>query len=188
MSVARTGAVILAAGEGARMGGVAKALLPIAPDGSTFLQRIVDTLAQAAVDEIVVVIGPPHGQRVREAAPANTRCIVNSDPKRGMFSSVQIGVAALGGEVARALIWPVDTPFVAPATVAQLLATSGEAVVPTFEGRGGHPILVPRSWFADLTRESPPDGLRGFMRARAVRRLEVGDAQVLRDVDVPTDY
>lgn len=106
------GAVILAAGAGARLGGVAKALLPVAlAEGArasihtTFLGAIVRTMAEAGVDPgaIVIVVGAPHGDAVaREAARhALAGAIVwNDDPARGMASSVAIGFEALARDAA----------------------------------------------------------------------------------------
>ncbi len=184
---ARVGAVILAAGAGRRLGGVAKALLPIAD--TSFLGRVVELALAAgvAVDDVVVVVGAPHGDRVRAAAAALGVAVrVNPDPSRGMASSVATGFAAIRERpVTAALLWPVDHPRVEIATVRALFAAG--AGVPVHAGRGGHPALVPRRWFADLVAcGDGPDGARGVLRG-ALPRLTVTDPGVIADVDVPAD-
>ena len=62
-----------------------------------------------------------------------------------MLSSVQAGLDALSRRVTAALVWPVDIPFVAPATVRTLVMHDGTIVVPQHQGRGGHPLRLGRS-------------------------------------------
>jgi CTP:molybdopterin cytidylyltransferase MocA len=187
------GAVVLAAGAGRRLGGVAKALLPVrGRDGdATFLERIVGTAAGAGVAarDVVVVIAAPFGDAVAaEARRLGTAVVENPAPERGMASSVARGFAALdaapGVVVDAAFLWPVVHPHVAPATLATLVA-QGEGV-PSHGGRGGHPPLVPRRLFALLaTCGDRPGGAREVLRA--LPRLPVDDAGVIADVEVPAD-
>jgi CTP:molybdopterin cytidylyltransferase MocA len=183
----RLGAVVLAAGAGTRMGGVAKALLPIADQ--TFLARIVGTAASAGVaaQDIVVVVAAPFDAEVgREARRLGTRVVDNPAPERGMASSVALGFGALDGDdaITAAFLWPVDHPRVATATLATLVA-AGEGV-PAHGERGGHPPLVPQRLFAALAACTVfPGGARDVMRQLA--RIPVDDAGVLADVDHPVD-
>src|SRR5262249_50640782 len=131
--------VILAAGAGTRLGGVAKALLRTRA-GTTFLEQIATT----AGGDGVVVVGPPFGAEVaahaRELRPG---VVENPHPERGMASSIALGFAALyPGDAA--WLWPVDHPDVTADTLAKLVAALGThaAARPVVNGRGGHPPLV----------------------------------------------
>lgn len=183
----RVGAVILAAGAGTRLGGVAKALLPL--DGATFLARIVATAAAAGVaaDDVVVVVGPPFGAEVAAAARALGVAVVdNPAPARGMASSVALGFAALAGRaVTAALLWPVDHPRVAVTTVGALVAAG--AGVPVHHGRGGHPTLVPRRHFEALAACAAIEGGARAVLRGALPRLPVDDPGVIADVDRPDE-
>lgn len=207
------GAVVLAAGAGRRMGGVAKALLPVtlaeagparnasgaeAASGSihtTFLGAIVRVCAAAGVDpaSIAIVVGAPHGAAVaREAARlALAGAIVwNDDPDRGMASSVAIGFGAIAKTSCHAaLLWPVDHARVAASTIERLddaFSDDCDAVIPLFENRGGHPALISRSIFAQMIEcERHEDGARGVLRAARTIRVPTDDAGVIRDADVP---
>lgn len=179
-------AVILAAGQGARLGGVAKALLPAR--GATFLGAIAGACREAGADEVVVVVGAPFGREVAaEAARLGARVVENPDPSRGMASSIRCGFAALGAGD-RALLWPVDHPRVRAATVRALLAVDGDVVVPRHGGRGGHPVVVARAVWPALAA-CPPEGARAVLRDPRWRRrdVEVDDPGVVRDVDLPAD-
>src|SRR5436190_2071505 len=78
----------------------------------------------------------------------------------------------------------------APATVRAILSAGSAAtslVMPICDGRGGHPIYVPRARFAELLALAPELGLRALVTARPdqVVRLPVDDPGVLRDFDTP---
>ena len=180
------GAVVLAAGAGTRLGGVAKALLRTGED-TTFLARITGTAAGAGVAaaDVVVVVAAPFGDAVAaEARRLGARVVVNAAPERGMASSVALGFAALAAAVDAAFLWPVDHPRVAPSTLAALVA-HGEGV-PAYRGGGGHPPLVPRRLFARLADcTNLPGGARDVVRELA--RVLVTDDGVVADIDVPAD-
>jgi CTP:molybdopterin cytidylyltransferase MocA len=185
-------AVVLAAGRGSRLGGVAKALLPF--EGESFLARVAGTVAAAGGGEILVVVGPPHGGAVRaEAARLGLAVVENPAPERGMGSSVAAGFTALAGRDApAALLWPVDVARVAAPTVAAVVAvaTPGRIVVPTFRGRGGHPAAFGRDLWEELAGcDLLPEGARTILHRDPARvtRLPVDDPFVLADVDVPAD-
>ncbi|MDX2090070.1 MAG: NTP transferase domain-containing protein [Kofleriaceae bacterium] len=185
-----TGAVILAAGAGSRLGGVAKALLRAG--GESYLERIMRTARGAGAREVVVVVGQPYGERVSEAARAMGGIVVeNPAPERGMASSVALGFAAIADtSVDAAWLWPVDHPFVAHATLAWLTAALGThaAAQPRFEGRGGHPPLVARTLFRALAAcTDSPNGARGVLAAADVVAVAVGDRAVVQDIDTPAD-
>ena len=178
------GCVVLAAGASSRMG-TPKALLDAG--GRTFVAAIAQAARAAGVQSIVVVLGPPHDAAIRAALGADLIVANNPQPERGMLSSVQAGVRALP-PVDATLIWPVDNPAVKQETVRAVLA-GGETVIPTHGGRGGHPLRVPASRFAELLAIDSPLGLRALIQAQpsTVVRLAVDDPSILIDVDTPED-
>jgi molybdenum cofactor cytidylyltransferase len=182
-------AVVLAAGASTRMG-EPKALL-LAHEGGRFVDAVIATARAGGCGGVVVAVGPPHGEAIRRALPPGVASAWNAQPERGMLSSVQAGVAALPADATAALIWPVDIPFVAPATVQAILdVRDGTIVVPTHNNKGGHPLRVPRRCFAEIAALDAERGLKALLEAHAgeVERLPVGDRNVLIDVDTPDDY
>src|SRR6266567_666451 len=85
-------AIVLAAGKSSRMGR-AKALLPLGP-GVTFLSRIVATLANAGIDDVVVVVGHEAQSILEDAAARGLRArfVENSAYERGQLSSLIAGL------------------------------------------------------------------------------------------------
>ena len=188
----KTAAIVLAAGEGRRLGGVAKAALRL-PTGVTFLDKIVAVAREAGVGRIVVVAGEPHLAVTRAAAEVADvdRIAVNPDPSRGMASSVEVGIEQVG-DVDAALIWPVDHPGVRVDTIRQLLARIAREglVMPMYGGRGGHPTLFGAELFGELRAcVSQPGGARAVVSRvpKRVIKLPVEDPGVVEDVDEPTD-
>ena len=185
-----TAAVILAAGAGRRLGGVAKALLPYR--GRSYLETIVMTARAAGLVDAVVVVGAPFGDDIAaHARQLGLRVRVNPAPDRGMASSVALGFAAIAnGPAQRAWLWPVDHPAVGDATLRLLLSALGDAEVaqPRHAGRGGHPPLVSRTLWSRLAGcAGQPDGARGVLRAARVVAVEVEDPGVVLDVDTPAE-
>lgn len=202
-AVGAVGAVILAAGAGRRLGGVAKALL-VGDDGRRFLDRVIGCAADAGVGDWLVVVGPPFDDAVgRQARALGAHVVHNPAPWQGMASSVAAGFGhllqherELGSAWDAALLWPVDHARVRADTVRAIAAGCGpqDVVIPTYGRRGGHPTGLGRACWQDLAGcASAPQGARSVIRAIAaaepgrVRRIEVEDSGVIADVDTPED-
>jgi CTP:molybdopterin cytidylyltransferase MocA len=187
----RVVAIVLAAGEGRRMGGP-KALLRLGQ--TTFLAHAGRLFARPGVASVVAVLGA-EAERVRAQAalPSEVTVVVNEAWREGMLSSVWRGLDAAESEAADAvLLHPVDHPLVQPATidrVVQALLSSAAIAVPTWEGRRGHPGGFHRAVFAEL-RSAPPDrGARAVLAAEPGRVVHVvGDPGCVAGIDTPEDY
>jgi CTP:molybdopterin cytidylyltransferase MocA len=185
-------AVILAAGAGTRLGGVAKALLPADASNETFLGRIVATARAAGTEDLVVVVGPPHGESVAAHARELGCTVVHNDaPARGMASSVALGFAALAPtDATAAWLWPVDHPDIDIATLHILVRALGPhaAARPVHGGCGGHPPLISRALWAGLAACADRDGgARQVLASADVIDIAVGDRGVVRDIDTTVD-
>ncbi len=182
--------VILSAGESSRMGSP-KALL--AYRGTTFLEHLVNLL-QGRVEPLLVVLGHD-ADRIRAAVhlPPQVRVLLNQDYRLGQLSSLQTAIRALeGSPVSGLLVVPVDHPAVEPEVVAALLKTFAaeqpEVLVPTFEGRRGHPVIFSLRLFAELLAAPLGEGARAVVRRHAARELPVNHAGILADIDDPESY
>ena len=184
----KLGAVILAAGAGMRLGGVAKALIA-SRDGRSFLSCILDVARDVGLHDAVVVVGPPHEQLVgAHATELGARTVRNPDPERGMASSIALGFAALDPACDAAWLWPVDHPDVSAATLRALVAALGShaAARPVVGGKGGHPPLVSRALIPALAA-CPEEGARSVFANADVVDVAIEDAGSVRDVDTAID-
>jgi molybdenum cofactor cytidylyltransferase len=182
-------AVVPAAGSASRFGG-GKLLALV--DGIPLLQRVLTTLLDAGLDDVVVVAPPgaEWGRDVPALSDARVRIAVNPDPSREMFSSIQIGIGV--AKHAPIAILPGDMPFVKVETVRTLLDVAQRTsalVSPRLDGRRGHPLVIP----GDLRQAilAAPDGsrLNEVLKPYQARVLnhDVNDRGVVRDVDVVAD-
>jgi CTP:molybdopterin cytidylyltransferase MocA len=188
--------VVLAAGESRRLG-MPKALLRCAPGEETFTARVVRTLRDGGIPDVLVV-GRPADDALRilvgGLGPA-ARYVENPAPDRGQLSSLLVAIdEAEGGGAGAVLVMPVDIPLVQATTVAAVLGAFHSSGAPiarvTHQGRHGHPVIFGASVFADLRMADPSVGARAVLQRHAARvlNLELDDPGVLRAVDFPEDY
>jgi len=133
------GAVLLAAGAGARMGGRPKALLELG--GVPLVLRQLIALSGAGVDEVAVVLGH-HGDAVEAAVrPFPITLVRNLSPDDGQVSSVRLGLGALSPRLDAVIVALADQPLIDAQDVVALI--SG------FRKRGDASMVVPRVRRAD---------------------------------------
>ncbi|HKE56788.1 MAG TPA: nucleotidyltransferase family protein [Pyrinomonadaceae bacterium] len=183
-------AILLAAGRSSRMG----AFKPLLPFGNkTVIQSCIDYLRTGGIEEIVVVVGHQE-ENVREHLKgASVHFAVNQDPDSAMGVSIGCGVRALPTVSRATLIALVDHPAVPAAVVAALIAErqKGSAlVIPTWQERGGHPVLVDLQFRQQLESLDQSGGLKAFFAAHGsrVKRIAVNSPYVARDMDTWDDY
>ena len=180
--------MVPAAGSSTRFGTM-KLLADVG--GAPLLERTLASLLDAGVARVVVVTRTGDAfEAVPSMADPRVAAVVNPDPARGMFSSIQAGLTVAGGDVV--LVLPADMPFVAPDTVAAVVAratATGSVVVPVHQARRGHPIAIPRALCDALLGLAPTTTLKDALAAAGASTvlLDVPDPGVLRDVDVPGD-
>ncbi len=139
------GAVLLAAGQGSRMGNVPKCLLKL--DGVSLLERHLTALADAGVTSIVVVTGHYHDRIAPVAANFPVTQVRNPDPDAGQPSSVKLGIQTLGGEFDMVMVVLADQPLVGSAEVSELAAAFArrpagtDVVYPEVSGERGNPVV-----------------------------------------------
>jgi molybdenum cofactor cytidylyltransferase len=172
-------AVVLAAGAGRRFGG-GKVLATL--EGRPLIQHVLDALAEAGVDDPIVVLGRD-AATVEAALPRGRATIVrNPEPERGLASSLQVGwAAALEAGAAAVLVALADQPRLSPAVVAALLALDLDPArpiaAPRYAGGGGrNPVRI------DATADALVRGLRGD---RGLRPLIVARPELVRSIGVP---
>jgi molybdenum cofactor cytidylyltransferase len=185
------GAIILAAGRSRRMG-VQKLLLPVG--GRPMIARIVDEVLASPVDQVFVVIGEG-GARVADALAGREVCFVTNPEAEGeMLGSVRCGLGALPQDAVAALVVLGDQPGITSDVIATLFGAfrnSGRGiVVPTHDGRRGHPLLVAMRYRDEILTRYDGVGLRGLLEAHPedVFDVEVPFPAILEDVDRPADY
>jgi len=189
------GVVLLSAGRSSRMGRP-KMLLPWGE--TTVLGHLIALWSRLPAEQIAVVCAPADAAITAELDrlqfPAANR-IVNPDPGRGMFSSVQCA-ACWPGWSAALTHWAIilgDQPHLRPATLVTLadFATRhpGKICQPVRRGHPRHPVILPADAFAAL-KDSNGETLKQFLQRKSanVQLVELDDPGLDLDLDHPTDY
>jgi len=184
----KTAAIILAAGFSSRMG-TDKALLPFGE--TTALELLVASYAAAGVERIIVVTGQNHA--ALHQLELQAALIQNPVPENGMFSSIKLGAAQLGPEVAAFFVHPVDTPLVSPATLTSLIAAlqqhpAIDGVIPAYCGKRGHPPLLRVRLLPELLQADGDGGLRSLYQGWQMLELVSEDQTVILDMNTPEQY
>ncbi len=194
--------VILAAGESTRMG-QDKALLPWPPETSgrppsneTFLSSAIQSLS-LTTDFVIVVAGKNESTLAPVVYASGASIVVNPDPDRGQFSSLQIGLReVLNRGRDAAVITLVDRPPVGPQTI-QLLrgtfesaATNTWAVVPEFSGKHGHPYIAGRELIEAFLQAPTTASAREIEHQHRdhIHYVAVDDPFVAMNINTPAEY
>jgi molybdenum cofactor cytidylyltransferase len=184
--------LILAAGESSRMG-QDKALLTYR--GRTFLETIIQTLREADVSRVAVVLGHHAEEIQRGVKLEDVEVVINPEYQRGQTSSLQAGLRALNSaDLEAVVLCLVDHPLISADTVRALVMsfrrTGAPVVIPTFRNQRGHPVLIARALFSELLGLDPGEGANTVIRKyrTATQLVEVNDSGILLDVDDPETY
>ena len=184
-------AIILAAGESTRMK-FPKMLLPFR--GTTIIEQAIENVINSQVDETVVVLGSGSDEIHKLIGKWPVKPCYNEDYKEGMLSSVKCGFRFLPRYFEAALVFPGDQPMIAPEITDRLISafrSSGKGIViPVFDNKRGHPLLIGSRYREDIELLDPEQGLRGLARkySHDVLEVEAGTADILKDIDTKEDY
>ena len=181
-------AIVLAAGKSERMG-KPKALLPLR--GKTFLENILAAISNSPVEETCVVVGH-HRDEIEPHVKPPARLVFNPDYEQGMITSLQAGIRWLPSHTSGALLFLVDHPLVESETIKSLVRKVGpdRIVLPTFQGRRGHPVLFGSAILEEILGLSASQGANIVVHKDPDRIVEVSvnSPGILVDVDTPEDF
>jgi CTP:molybdopterin cytidylyltransferase MocA len=192
-------ALLLAAGEGSRLGRIPKSLLRV--DDQTLLERQIFALFNAGAAHIVVVTGHFYSdieaelQRVRKLVAAPIQIVRNTQPERGQQSSVALGLTALAEHQTErpVLIALADQPLMQAADYNACMRAfynrpdKRAIVYPIVSHQRGNPVILS----AQIMRNVLASGMtcRDFIHAHPeyVYRFATDCDHFVFDVDAPSD-
>jgi molybdenum cofactor cytidylyltransferase len=185
--------IVLAGGISSRMG-FPKALMPCG--SSFFLLEVYRRLAGADIKPVYMVINTGLKSSL-EAQLHNFpegQFVLNSDPSRGQLHSLCLGLeAAANGGATGAVVALVDQPAILPTTFTAVAAAAAanpqRIILPAFNGKNGHPFVIPRDAFTAFLSAADGDTAREVIRrlSSITMTVEVPDENILRDIDSPED-
>jgi CTP:molybdopterin cytidylyltransferase MocA len=179
-------AVLLAAGQGARMG-FPKALLE-AGAGRTFLGRIAATFEEVGARPLVVV--GADAELVRSRHP-QLWSVENTEWKHGQWSSVKKGLeAALEAEAKIIFVQPVDSPRVKVSTVHRLWPQLSKfpAAVPFYRNQPGHPVALTDEGARLLLAQTAAETFAQALGQLDGAGVEASDPAIVENFNSPDEY
>jgi len=189
--MSETWAIILAAGKSERMGSN-KLLMPFSD--RTIIETVIGNVMQSDVDNMLVVLGAYCNELIPVVNRMKVNHCYNEQWETGMLSSIRCGFQNLPAEADTVLIFLGDQPAipgrVANSIIREFRRNSQGIVIPVYKGKRGHPILISRSYEADIMQLSNNLGLHELIHLYREDVLEVDTdvKTILKDIDTMQDF
>jgi molybdenum cofactor cytidylyltransferase/nicotine blue oxidoreductase len=194
----RLAILILAAGEGSRLGGIPKALLK--KDGNSLLKRFIYSTVDLDPIETLVVTGfysekiQAEITSLQQDRQSPLSWVRNPNPEAGQASSVRLGIESLKSQYDVLLIALCDQPNIGKQEIESLLeqfkqkSPEQEIILPMIHGQRGNPVLFSRLAIQKILAIT---GMvcRPYMDAHPelVKTFVTGNQAYLQDVDTQAD-
>ena len=192
MSTKITGAVIVAAGMSSRMHSF-KPMLPLA--GATVIRTLIGTLQKASVAPVVVVTGRNGRELTEHILDLGVETVLNERyAETDMFYSACLGLRTISGRADRVFFLPGDVPLFSHYSITAMneyMDRYGcDILIPAYNGRQGHPVLLAAPVIDQLTDYQGEGGLKGAIDSLEARKavLTLPDQGLVLDADNPEDY
>ncbi len=181
--------IVLAAGESRRWGADNKLLATVG--GKPMIRRTVEMALASGLRPVTVVTGHETDAVVMALDCLPVKLAYTPNFAEGMSASLKTGVLA-SADRNGVLVCLGDMPWVRPETLAAIAAAHDPAedriaVIPTYRGARGNPVLLTSAAFAQVGSLSGDEGARKLFVAAPdrVTELAVDDPGILRDADNP---
>ncbi len=194
--------VILAAGEGERMGEL-KQLLPWNKENTILGSSIDNLLAAKIVDEKLIIVLGAESARIRKylenkylqlIEEGSLLIIVNEEYQKGMMSSVKKALEAIGRESRYLLFTLGDKPFISAKSYQRLykaaLRKKADIFVPKYKTKKGHPVFLKRTLVNKAFSLNGKGGLKNLMEImpHRVYYYPFSSREITIDLDYKRDY
>jgi molybdenum cofactor cytidylyltransferase len=184
----------------------------------TVIEAVVTALRNGGVPKVLVVVGPKMEAIAERASAAGALILSLSEPTADMRKTVEQGLYHLRKqhllqEQDGWLLSPADHPTLSPqivhhliaefvndanseagqslhSTPKELVSQTGSVLVPVYQGRRGHPLLLSARCIPTLLSLPVDCGINALLRHPAihVREVPCDDPTILDDLDTPLDY
>ena len=189
--IARTCAVVLAAGAGARFGG---GKLCADWNGRPLIAAAVEAALATPVEAVHVVVGAD-ASRVRQCLAGLTdprlSFVACADWAEGISASLRAGIDSLPPDTRAMVVFLGDMPMVSADLATRLLEgvlSGAPAAIPVCRGRPAHPVAIGAGTFARLRLLEGDQGARRLLESLpGVMRVPTTDTGSVADVDTVAD-
>jgi molybdenum cofactor cytidylyltransferase len=184
--------IILAAGEGKRMGKV-KLTLPLG--NKQLIEWVLQAVKLAPLDKYFLVVRPEDKEMIKIGESWGAEIVLNPEYRSGMSSSIRKALDQISSELVEGIfILLGDQPLINPSIIFKMLKafTPGkrEIVVPFYKDKQGNPVLFDNYWKEELMKLSGDVGGRVLIKAHPerIKRVKIPDESIFIDIDREEDY
>ncbi len=184
--------IILAAGEGKRMGKV-KLTLPLG--NKKLIEWVLRAVKLTPLDKYFLVVRPEDKEIIRTGEKWGAEIVFNPECKSGMSSSIQKALSLIPSEGVEGFFLILgDQPLITSRIINKLIKSfspgKGEIVVPYFKNKRGNPVLFDICWKDELMAVTGDVGGRVLIKAHPekIKRVNISDETILFDIDREEDY
>jgi molybdenum cofactor cytidylyltransferase len=184
--------IILAAGEGKRMGKV-KLTLPLGD--KQLIEWVLQAVKLASLDKYFLVVRPEDKEMIKIGESWGAEIVLNPEYRSGMSSSIRKALDQISSEAVEGIfILLGDQPLINPSIIYKMLKafTPGkrEIVVPFYKDKQGNPVLFDNYWKEELMKLSGDVGGRVLIKAHPerIKRVKIPDESIFIDTDREEDY
>ena len=185
-------AVLLAAGEARRLGGICKPLLEL--DGVPLVRRSVFALREGGVEEVVVVLGHCADEVECALRDLPVTIVRNPDYGRGQIGSLRAGLAALSRDIDAFMVALADQPLIEARDISALVAAyrargEGAVLLPCVNGERANPVVFEAAVRDEVLAGDGDFGCRQWIDRHPARivRFDTDNEHYRVDVDTPED-
>lgn len=186
------GLILLAAGSSERMGHP-KQLLSYY--GKSLIRHSIHLALQTMYDPIIVVLGAFYDTLLNEIKDEPVKAIYNPDWKKGMGSSIRIGLKTLlqlKPEISGVLIMLCDQPLITKDFLnryeSHFIKGNNTVIATAYESAPGVPALFDKIYFPNLLDLAYNEGAKSILNRFKDKVTLLEGMDLTFDVDTPQDY
>ena len=178
--------ILLAAGQSKRFGDKNKLSAMI--NNKPLINHILDTLFEIYdPSELIVIVGHEHKIIKNLIFNKDIKILENKDYRKGIGTSIALGMNNLNEYVDGVMIIPADMPYLNSKDLFNLekkfIALNCEKVVmPEHNYQIGNPVILPRNYFKTLKSLKDDFGARSLIRKKDIVTLKTGFGTIF-DID-----
>ena len=136
----------------------------------------------------IFVVGGYRIERIKKIMEnySKVEIVFNKNYKKGMFSSVKTGIQHIQSD--KFFLLPGDIPFVNEDVYKKMLSIEEDIVIPSYNDRKGHPVLINSSFINEIINEPEESNLKIFLNRKGYTLIDIKDEAILLDIDTLEDY
>jgi molybdenum cofactor cytidylyltransferase len=163
-------------------------------NGKPMLENVIVNVTGSDVDNTMVVLGAEKDKLIKLVEKSSVKHCYNDNYKEGMLSSVKCGFRNLPPDFEAVLIFQGDQPLITPNVINTIIkayrSSDKGIVIPVYEKKRGHPLLIDRKFRDKIKKLDTREGLRSmaYQFSDDVLEVETDDPGILRDFDTYEEY